>query len=239
MQIGTLGEVVFSVSDSVVETITSFTWSGSARYSTHQRHLTHALTEFTGLDPDGITFDIFVSAYLGVDPMTEVVKIWNYERSGTAVPLTIGTHAYGKYRWSIKSHKMKAQTFDKRGTSRAPPFRSPSRSTFRGCGMTYKVSAVDIGTVKLNEQDTVSSVLQNIAILLSTRQGTVPLYREFGLPMRFLDKPTHIARPMIVSEVKEAIEKFEPRATFIRVLFDEDASIPGRVIPTVEVEINE
>ena len=81
----------------------------------HQRHLTHALTEFTGLDPDGITFDIFVSAYLGVDPMTEVVKIWNYERSGTAVPLTIGTHAYGKYRWSIKSHKMKAQTFDKRG----------------------------------------------------------------------------------------------------------------------------
>ena len=44
--------------------------------------------------------------------------------------------------------------------------------------MTYKVSAVDVGTVKLNEQDTVSSVLQNIAILLSTRQGTVPLYRE-------------------------------------------------------------
>lgn len=41
--------------------------------------------------------------------------------------------------------------------------------------MTYKVSAVDVGTVKLNEQDTVSSVLQNIAILLSTRQGTVPL----------------------------------------------------------------
>lgn len=56
--------------------------------------------------------------------------------------------------------------------------------------MTYKVSAVDVGTVKLNEQDTVSSVLQNIAILLSTRQGTVPLYREFGLPMRFLDSAT-------------------------------------------------
>ena len=70
MQIGTLGEVVFSVSDSVVETINNFVWSGSARYAAHQRHLTNALTEFTGLDPDGITFDIFVSAYLGVDPMT-------------------------------------------------------------------------------------------------------------------------------------------------------------------------
>ena len=115
MQIGTLGEIVFSVSDSVVETINNFVWSGSARYSIHQRHLTHALTEFTGLDPDGITFDIFVSAYLGVDPYAEIVKIWNYERGGTAVPLTIGTHAYGKYRWSIINHKMKAQTFDKRG----------------------------------------------------------------------------------------------------------------------------
>ena len=47
--------------------------------------------------------------------MTEVVKIWNYERGGTAVPLTIGTHAYGKYRWSILSHKMKAQDFDETG----------------------------------------------------------------------------------------------------------------------------
>lgn len=56
--------------------------------------------------------------------------------------------------------------------------------------MTYKVSA-GVGAVKLNEQDMVSSVLQN-AILLSTRQNTVQLCREFGLPMRFLDKPAHI-----------------------------------------------
>lgn len=105
--------------------------------------------------------------------------------------------------------------------------------------MTYQVSAADAGTVRLNEPDTVASVLQNIAIILATRQGTVPLYRDFGLPMRFLDKPAHIAKPMIVSEVKEAIEKFESRATFVRVIFDEDASAPGRLIPTVEVGINE
>ena len=115
MQIGTLGEVVFSVSDQAVETIQNFVWSGSARYSTHQRHLSDALTEFTGLDPDSITFDIYLSAYLGVNPMSEVIKIWSYERSGAAVPLTIGTHAYGKYRWSILSHKVKAQDVDTAG----------------------------------------------------------------------------------------------------------------------------
>ena len=39
--------------------------------------------------------------------------------------------------------------------------------------MSYKVTASDIGAVQLNETDTVRSVLQNIAIILSTRQGTV------------------------------------------------------------------
>lgn len=40
--------------------------------------------------------------------------------------------------------------------------------------MSYKVTASDIGAVQLNETDTVRSVLQNIAIILSTRQGTCP-----------------------------------------------------------------
>ena len=51
--------------------------------------------------------------------------------------------------------------------------------------MSYKVTAADIGAVQLNETDTVRSVLQNIAIILSTRQGTCPLYPGFGAgPLR-------------------------------------------------------
>lgn len=83
--VGCLGDIVFTVSDRTIETINNVTWSGSARYATHQRHGTHALTEFTGLDPDKMTFDIVLSAYLGVDPIAEVVKLWNYERGGIAV----------------------------------------------------------------------------------------------------------------------------------------------------------
>ena len=58
----------------VVETLDNMSWSGSARYSTHQRHGANALTEFTGLDPDQITFDITLSVELGVDPMAEVTS---------------------------------------------------------------------------------------------------------------------------------------------------------------------
>ena len=128
--VGCLGDIIFTVSDRTIETINNVTWSGSARYATHQRHGTHALTEFTGLDPDKMTFDIVLSAYLGVDPIAEVVKLWNYERGlirladdlglhpqrgGIAVPLVIGNKGYGKYRWSVLDHKMKMKTYDGRG----------------------------------------------------------------------------------------------------------------------------
>lgn len=113
--IGCLGDIVFEVSEDTVRTLDNMVWSGSARYAVHERHLTDAITEFTGLDPDKITFDIVLSEELGVDPMTEVTKIWDIERSGRAVPLTIGTKGYGKYRWTITKHEMRPKAHYRNG----------------------------------------------------------------------------------------------------------------------------
>ena len=65
--LGTSAEegLIFEVSSETLETINNMNWSGSARYAVHQRHNTHALTEFVGLDPDKITFDITFLAQLG------------------------------------------------------------------------------------------------------------------------------------------------------------------------------
>lgn len=114
-QIGCLGEVPFLVSAETVQTLNNVLWSGSARYAEHQRHLADALTEFTGLEPDKISFDMELSAYLGVNPMTEVNRLWQYERTGKTVPLVIGDKGFGKYRWTVKDHKIKMQTFDGAG----------------------------------------------------------------------------------------------------------------------------
>lgn len=103
--------------------------------------------------------------------------------------------------------------------------------------MRYQVSAADLVAIRLSETDTVASVLQNVAIILATRQGTSPLYRQFGLPQKFLDKPIPVAKPMLYAEVKEAVEEFEPRAEVVGITFQEDAAAPGGLIPTVEVEI--
>jgi len=118
--IGYLGKdpdsgIQFEVSREVFRTPNNMKWSGSARYSTHERHATHALTEFTGLDPDSFSFDMLLTAELGVDPMEELVKIWTFEREGEAVGLVIGGHAYGKYRWTIRKHDVKMEYTDTAG----------------------------------------------------------------------------------------------------------------------------
>lgn len=105
--------------------------------------------------------------------------------------------------------------------------------------MSYKVSAADLTHIRLSEPDTVASVLQNVAVILATRQGTSPLWRDGGLPQNFVDKPIPVAKPMLLAEVKEAVERYEPRATVVGVTFTEDWVTPGRLIPTVEVEIRE
>ena len=104
--------------------------------------------------------------------------------------------------------------------------------------MSYQVNATDLGNIRLNELETVSSVLQNIALILATPKGSVPFYRDFGVSNEFLDKPMPVAKVMMIAEVREAIETWEPRATVTDISFEESPLEPGRLIPTVEVEIN-
>ena len=113
--VGMLGEIPFEVSDEAVLTVSGLKWSGTARYSTHQRHLYDAATEYAGTEPDEISLEITLSEYLGVNPQAVLTQIWKYERTGEMLPLAIGSKAYGKYRWNIKSHQVTAKTFDGAG----------------------------------------------------------------------------------------------------------------------------
>lgn len=115
MTVGALGEIVFQATEETIRTLDNWNWSGSARWAEHNRHNNHALTEFTGLDPDEISFSMYLSAFLGVDPMTDLKRLWDYERNGTPVALTVGDHAYGYYRWSVVSHRAAIETTDGTG----------------------------------------------------------------------------------------------------------------------------
>lgn len=102
--------------------------------------------------------------------------------------------------------------------------------------MSYTVKASEIPP-RLGVTDPVQSVLQNVAIILRTRAGSCPMYREFGLPQTHVGKPAPVARTLLHGLVRDAVERFEPRCTVQNVRFAADAD--GTPIPIVEVEIHE
>ena len=91
MIVGCLGDLIFQVSSDTVLTVSNFVESASTRYAIHQRHNNSACLEYTGMDPDQLTFDIELSEYLG-------------------------RTVYGKWRWVIKSMAIKMKHTDKDGT---------------------------------------------------------------------------------------------------------------------------
>jgi len=85
----------------------------------------------------------------------------------------------------------------------------------------------------------IEEVLQNVAVILATPRGSVPLDRDFGIPLNFLDSPTPKSIALFRAEVVKTIEKYEPRAKVIEISFYNDHSNPAKLSPIVKVEIVE
>ena len=113
--IGTLGDIVFSTSKNQIKTFDGMKWDTSAPYATHNRHLQDVLLEFTGTDADKISFSMFFSVFLGVEPMDEITKLLTAERDGTVMRLILGNKAYGKNKWVITSASIDLQRYDNKG----------------------------------------------------------------------------------------------------------------------------
>lgn len=113
MTVGSLGNIVFSVSPDKVETFSGMKQSGSASYGKHKRHCGNTLLEFTGRNEDNISFSMVLAKQLGVDVEGEINKIASAEQSGETLKLVIGKKTVGRFRWVIESHSINMQYFDK------------------------------------------------------------------------------------------------------------------------------
>ena len=113
--VGTLGNIVFSVSSNRVNTFDGLSWDSAAQYATHNRHLQEPLIEFVGVDSDKISLSMYFSVFLGVDPVREINRLLHAERSGQVMRLIIGGRAYGRHRWVIEKSRRDFEHFDGRG----------------------------------------------------------------------------------------------------------------------------
>ena len=85
----------------------------------------------------------------------------------------------------------------------------------------------------------VREILQNVRTILSTRKGSVPLDRDYGLTWDHVDKPIQTAQMLMRSEIVDEIERYEPRAKVVSIEFDENIEgvMDGLLQPRVTVSI--
>jgi phage baseplate assembly protein W len=81
-------------------------------------------------------------------------------------------------------------------------------------------------------------VAQCVRVILGTPRGSVPLAPEFGCDAwAYLDRPMNEARPRIIREVIDAIERWEPRAELVSVAAELDTAEAAslRIVVTFRV----
>jgi len=101
MKIGSLGSIVFEVSDRVARTFTEMNWDSKASYATHERHMKKGLLELTGFDPDEVSFTLSLSAHLGTDPSDTLKTLETMKDKGEVVLLVLGTTVIGSH-WVVE-----------------------------------------------------------------------------------------------------------------------------------------
>jgi len=113
-KLGTLGKIVFSVSDKKIQTFDDMSLESSVKYHTHDRHLEKPLLEFGGMETDKLSFTMYHSVFLGVNPEKQIKMIDEYMNAGEILSLIIGGKRYGS-KWVITKHSKAYKKFDKKG----------------------------------------------------------------------------------------------------------------------------
>lgn len=103
--------------------------------------------------------------------------------------------------------------------------------------MTYIIDTTKESEINFAPQNTYEEVIQNLYLLYSTMEYEIPLDRELGLSGIYIDKPIETAKALIMAELYDKTEKYEPRAEIITIDFETDYGT-GTLKPIVEVEVN-
>lgn len=113
--IGAFAGVTFSVSDKTVKTFNNMKWQVSGKYAEHDRHLKRDLLEFLGPELETISFEMRLSVFLGVTPLTEIIKLRSIVQTGKTDRLVIGGKVYGSYKWAMTEMSVNLERFDNKG----------------------------------------------------------------------------------------------------------------------------
>ena len=115
MMVGSLGPVVFSVSDAFVRTISGYSRKTSVRIESHDIIGQKPLSEWVGMSCDSISFTVKLSAFRGVNPKEEAEKLRRMAERGEAVTFVMGGAPVTQNKWLIESVDEDANYYDRMG----------------------------------------------------------------------------------------------------------------------------
>jgi phage baseplate assembly protein W len=79
-------------------------------------------------------------------------------------------------------------------------------------------------------------VVQNVRTILTTRKGTQPLDRDFGITFDFLDSSALLIRAKAEQECFLALQKYEPKAVLKEIRWEADLK-SGKFWPDVLIQV--
>lgn len=113
--IGTLGEVVFEVSDNLIRTFDDYARKASARIASHEIIGQKPVLEFLGPSANELSIQIRLNAFYGISPKVEADRLRRMCESGEAVQFVLGGRPVSPNLWLIETVDEKANAFDGHG----------------------------------------------------------------------------------------------------------------------------
>lgn len=80
-----------------------------------------------------------------------------------------------------------------------------------------------------------AEIIQNVRTIVTTAKGSVPLDRDFGIDTSIIDLPINKVKSLLITNIMQAVAKYESRAKVTRVDFDIKSD--GVVTPRLKVAI--
>ena len=105
--------------------------------------------------------------------------------------------------------------------------------------MVLTIRGIDTTRINWFPSTVVEEIIQNVAVLMTTIEGTVPLDRNLGITAKIIDEPHPRAMMELSVHLVNAIQEYEPRVQVLEVGFapNELAALDGKLYPEMVVRI--
>ncbi|WP_288907297.1 phage tail protein [uncultured Megasphaera sp.] len=165
--VGSLGGITFNVSSRRVLTFDNYSRQGNIKQAEHEIIAEKSNMEFTGLEPEEITFDIQLFSQLNVKPEDKLEALRNMRDTGQVVSFILGSSPVSQNKWMIVGLSEKPSYWKQRGKMHVVTV-----------SVMLKEYRVDANTTSASRSGT---PWENVLSQISEAQDTVSAYKQKDL----------------------------------------------------------